>query len=186
MRYENFTADAYYQVHGKGIGQEKLFIDDEDYVRFIFLITHFQSPIRVYNVSWYTKSFLKNGSFSTKADRADLLLKDRHIRLVSFALMPDYFDILVQNLEDQILSVYMHRVLTAYGKYFNAKYKKRGHIFAGPFEAVFVNPKDLSAVSTGLHQKPADYRKYRWSSYSDYTTKNRWGGLLTGPKYPQK
>ncbi|MFH0804190.1 MAG: transposase [Candidatus Zambryskibacteria bacterium] len=187
MRYENFAEKEYYHLFGRGVNKEKIFLDDKDRARFIFLITHFQSPTRIYNISWYTKSFLEKNSFSTKKDKIDDMLKKRNVELVAFALMPNHFHILIQNLEDGILSVYMHRVLTAYSKYFNAKYNKKGHVFHGPFGAVHVkNNNQLLHLSAYIHKNPKEigawgdtYDKYPWSSYQDYIGLNRWGDLIS-------
>jgi len=187
MRYENFAEKEHYHVFNRGAKKEKIFIDDHDKARFIFLVTHFQSPIRVYNVSWYTQSFLKKGSFRMKKDKVNEILKDRSIRLISFALMPNHFHLLVQNIENDILSVYMHRVLTAYSKYFNAKYNKKGHVFEGPFKAVRIkNNTQLLHTSAYIHKNPKEikefktsYNKYPYSSYQDYIGTNRWGDLLS-------
>ncbi len=187
MRYENFAKNEHYHVFGRGIGKEKIFIDDQDKVRFIFLITHFQSPTKIYNVSWCTQAFIKKGSFSTTEDRVSEILKNRSIELVAFVLMPNHFHLLIQNMEDSILSVYMHRVLTAYGKYFNAKYKKKGHVFESPFKAIRVkNNIQLLHLSAYIHKNPKDirgwentYNKYPYSSYQDYIGLNRWGNFLS-------
>lgn len=187
MRYENFAPDEHYHVFGRGTGQEKIFIDEYDQIRFIFLITHFQSPIRVFNTGWYTKSFVKKGSFNVNENKTDELIKNRSVELISFALMPNHFHLLVKNLEDGVLSVYMHRVLTAYSKYFNAKYNKKGHVFEGPFKTVHVsNNTQLLHLSAYIHKNPKEiphwentYDKYPYSSYQDYIGLNRWGNLLS-------
>lgn len=187
MRYENFAPNEHFHIFGIGVNKEKIFIDDEDKTRFIFLITHFQSPTKIYNVSWYTKSFLKNGSFSTKKDKIHEILKKRSVKLIAFAIMPNHFHILVQNLEDGILSVYMHRILTAYSKYFNKKYNKKGHVFGGPFGAVHTkNNTQLLHLSAYIHKNPKEvkewenkYDKYPYSSYQDYIGLNRWGNFIS-------
>ena len=187
MRYQSFAENEFYHVFGRGTNKEKIFIDDHDKARFIFLITHFQSPIKIYNVSWYTESFLKNGSFSTKENRVAEVLKKRNVELVAFVLMSNHFDLLIQNLEDGILSVYMHRILTAYSKYFNAKYHKKGHVFEGPFQAVHTkNNTQLLHLSAYIHKNPKEikgfentYDKYPCSSYQDYIGLNRWGNFLS-------
>lgn len=187
MRYENFAENEHYHVFGRGVNGEKIFLDDKDRLRFIFLITHFQSPTRIYNISWYTQSFIKNGSFNLQEAKVDTILRKRSVKLIAFSLMSNHFHILVKNLEDRILSVYMHRILTAYGKYFNAKYKKRGHVFEGPFGAVPIkNNEQLLHLSAYIHKNAReikewsdDYDKYPWSSYQDYIGLNRWGNLLS-------
>ena len=187
MRYENFAPNEYYHVFGRGAKREKIFIDDRDKARFIFLITHLQSPVRIYNVNWYTEGFIKKGVFSTQENRVNEVIKKRNVELVAFVLMPNHFHLLVRNLSDGILSVYMHRVLTAYGKYFNAKYHKKGHVFEGPFKAVHVkNNNQLLHLSAYIHKNPKEikgfensYDKYSYSSYQDYVGLNRWGHFLS-------
>lgn len=185
MRYENFAKNEHYHVYGSSSNGQKIFIDERDAIRFLFLITHFQSPTRVYNTSWYTESFFKKGSFSTKEDRVFKILKQRNIYLLSFVLLPDSFHLLVKNLEQGILSVYMHRVLTAYSKYFNSKYKKRGHVFESPFKTESVKDSELANFSASIHYMPTrlgDWKnsceKYPYSSFQDYVGSNRWGDFL--------
>lgn len=160
MRLENFTQNKHYHVLGRGVNKEKIFVDDRDKARFIFLITHFQSPIKIYNVAWRAESFLKKGSFGTKENRIDEIIKKRSVELAAFALMPDSFHLAVRNLEDGILSVYMHRVLTAYSKYFNAKYHKKGHVFEGPFGAICIKDNDqLTYLSDYIGRNPSVFVK---------------------------
>lgn len=160
MRYENFAPNEHFHVSSRGVNGEKIFIDEKDYARFIFLITHFQSPIQIYNTSWYTNIFIKAGSFSTKEHKIEEIVNKRNVSLTAFALMPNHFHILVKNLEEGILSVYMHRVLTAYSKYFNAKYKKKGHVFEGPFKAILIKNNDqLSYLSSYIGKEPKIFIK---------------------------
>jgi hypothetical protein len=75
-------------------------------------------------------------------------------------LLPNNFHLLIKNTEEGILSVYMHRILTAYSKYFNAKYHKTGHVFNGPFEASQIKSNDqLPYLSNHLHQSPSIFVK---------------------------
>lgn len=187
MRYENFAPNEYYHVFGRGVNKDKIFIDDNDKVRFIFLITHFQSPTRIYNISWSTNNFIKKGSFTTTEDKLEEITQKRNVDLTAFAIMPNHFHLLVQNLEDGILSVYMHRVLTAYSKYFNTKYKKKGHVFEGPFKTVRITGNNqILHLSSYIHKNPKELREwqdtydhYPYSTYQDYIGLNRWGNLIS-------
>jgi hypothetical protein len=69
----------------------------------------------------------------------------------------------------------MHRVSTAYSKYFNSKYSKKGHVFNGPFSADLILQTDLAKTSCALHQ---NIEKDTWSSKYDYLKTNRFGELL--------
>lgn len=161
MRLETFVKNKSYHVLGKGIKKQNIFLDDQDKARFIFLLVHFQSPIRIYNVSFYTNAFVKRGHLTTNEYTLQKLLNKRNVELTAFVLMPDGFHLLVKNLDEGILSVYMHRVLTAYGKYFNAKYKKTGHVFDGPFKIAKTKKgaDPLSHLADYIHQSPSAFVK---------------------------
>lgn len=184
MRKEVFEQKDFFYVTNRGAGGSNIFIDDQDKSRFLFLITHLQSPISIYNTYWYADKFPETGTFKTKENRINTITKKRHVSLLVFTILNDSFHLIVQNLSHSILSVYMQRVLTAYSKYFNAKYKKRGHVFNGPFEAKFIKDEsELSKFSALIHRKPGvqnqiDYEKYPFSSYQDYIGPNRWSDLL--------
>lgn len=187
MRLENFTENEHYHLFGRGVNKENIFIDDEDKARFVFLITHFQSPAKIYNVGWYTRMFLKKKSFSTQKARVEEILKKRNIELVAFVIMPNRFHLLVKNLSEGILSVYMQRVLTAYSKYFNMKYGKQGHVFEGPYRALHIkNNAEVLNLSALIHKSPKEmnewkdaFDRYPYSSYQDYIGINRWGEFLS-------
>ena len=187
MRTVKFAPNEYYHICNRGVLGNNIFLDERDYTRFLFLLLYFQSPIRLNNISWYITALEKKGSFGIKPDTIKEMQKTRQVDLISFALMPNHFHILLCNLEDQITSVYMHRVLTAYSKYFNAKYKKKGHLFQGPFMAVRIeNNEQRLHTSAYIHKNPIDvsgyrtsYEKYKYSSLQDYLGENRWGTLLS-------
>ncbi len=186
MRKQKFIANQYYHVSCHGVLGQDIFLETSDYIRIIFLITHLQSPIRMYNVSWYTNVFGKNGSFRVGAPKVASILEERQVELLAFSINQNGFQILVKNLGELLLSVYMQRVLTGYSKYFNAKYKKSGHVFSGPFNASTISGLDqVEKVSALIHRQldkrlgsSGKYEQYPWSSYQDYIGLNRWGALL--------
>lgn len=110
----------------------------------------------------------------------------RRVELNAFAVMPNHFHLFAQEKEEKGISLYLQRVQNAYAKYFNAKYKKRGHLFQGYFKAVAVETDEqLLYLSAYIHRNPRDLQEwknrecdYPWSSYQDYAKKNRWGQLL--------
>lgn len=187
MRDIAFAPNKYYYLCGGGAGKQKIFGDDKDLAKFLFLLLHFQSPTPINNTGYYAESFLKTGEFRIGDKKIKEIMKTRYLEVVSFILLPDRFQILVKNLEELVVSVYMHRVLTSYGKYFNAKYKKTGRVFSGPFKAFPIkNNEQLLQTSAFIHKNSRgsgtedliDYEKCTWSSYRDFTENNRWGDLL--------
>ena len=75
-------------------------------------------------------------------------------------------------------------------KYFNTKNKTAGHLFQGPFRAVWVEDNDqLLYLSAYIHKNPVELtgpqgkeHGYQWSSLTDYLNKNRWPTSLLKPE----
>jgi len=65
-------------------------------------------------------------------------LGKRQVELAAFSLMSNHFHLVVKELVDGGVSKYLQKMLNAYTKYFNTKYKKSGHLFQGPFRAVHI------------------------------------------------
>lgn len=186
MRNIAFAPNEYYHVCGRGSGGQDLFLDESDRNRFLFLILHLQSPIQLSNISLYANRYSKKNTFGVNPDTLSEMVKKRSLELIAYCLMGNHFHLIVGNLDDGAVSIYMHRVLMAYSKYFNAKYRKRGHVFQGPFSAVHIkNNTQLLHASCYIHKNPRDipewqnsYMEYPYSSIGDYIKESRWGELL--------
>ncbi|MBI2042334.1 MAG: transposase [Candidatus Nealsonbacteria bacterium] len=110
----------------------------------------------------------------------------RRVELNIFTIMPNHFHLLVQEKTNKGISLYLQRLQNGYAKYFNTKYKKRGHLFQGAFRAIPVETDEqLLYLSAYIHRNPREIKewenkelKYFWSSYQDLVVKNRWDKLL--------
>jgi putative transposase len=179
-----FTPDNYYHLINRGVGKKLLFRDKRDYSRFLFLILYLQYSKTPQNISRHITHYVKHRVFNIKENKDTL--GERLVELVAFTIMPNHFHLIIKELGDANISDYMQRVLDAYAKYFNTKYKTVGHLFEGPFRAIHaVENYHILYLSAYLHRNPRDIPKwknrehrYPWSSYQDYLGNNRWGKLL--------
>lgn len=175
----------YYHLYTRGVGKKNIFLDNRDYVRFLFCILYFQYDENFYNVSGAVTRFLNTGSFSspkTTVPQEDA----RDAEIVTFTLMPNHIHIIASEIKPGGIARLMKRALGGYAKYFNTKYNVSGHVFQGAYNAVHIEDNDqLLYVSAYVHRNPRELRgwknreeKYPWSSFSDYIKTNRWGDLL--------
>ena len=152
----------------------------------LFVLMTTQSLIPLYNVGRNTQTLLKTGGLNLSSAAVKKNLKDRVVELVAFALMPNHFHFIVKELEEGGTSSYLQRIEIAYTKYFNAKYRRSGYLFQGPFQSVHVSSNEqLLHLSAYIHKNPAELSRwkhkedlYPWSSYQDFVGENRWGKLL--------
>ena len=182
MRKIQLAPGEHYHVCNRGVNKGIIFHDNGDYNRFLFLILYFQSPINFPQVGRSVDEFVKHSVL----DNAGEIIEKRTVELVAFCIMPNHFHLIIKSLDDESISAYMHRVLNAYAKYYNTKYKKSGHVFQGPYRAVhIIDDRQLLHTSAYVHRNPREISrwfknedKYQWSSYQDFIGENRFDSLL--------
>lgn len=183
MRNVEIAPGEHYHIYNRAVNKQIIFHDINDYSRFIFLILYFQSPLNFPQIGRHITRYVKSRAFDIAKEE---IIKNRTVELVAFCIMPNHFHLIVKETEEKGLATYMQRVLTAYSKYYNAKYGKTGHVFQGPYQAVRVeDDRQLLHLSAYIHRNPREISKwfnkedkYEWSSYQDFVKENRWEELL--------
>ncbi len=176
----------YYHVYNRGALKAGLYKDRRDWARFLFGVIYFQSPTQFLHTGRLSHTFSEAEGFSVPDRDFANVLNGRSVELVSFCLMGNHFHLIVRELVEGGIARYMHRVELAYTKYFNTKYSMSGHVFQGRYKTVHVaDNEQLMHLSAYIHRNPRELKawkdkeeRYPWSSYQDYVTENRWGGLL--------
>ena len=186
MNRENISVGEYYHIFNRGVGKKIIFKDDRDRIRFLFLILYFQTENNFPQISRIVSSYIKHRVFDINNDIKNEIIKERFVELISFALMPNHFHLIVKETKERGMGKYMQRALNSYTKYFNTRYGISGHLFGGPYKAVHVeDDKQLLYLSAYIHLNPRElsewYKKenlFPWSSYQDYIEENRWDKVL--------
>lgn len=60
MRIVPIVSGEYYHILGRGNNKQKIFRDKKDYIRFLFLILYFQSPVTFINIGRMVKHYVKH------------------------------------------------------------------------------------------------------------------------------
>ncbi|MFH0803883.1 MAG: transposase [Candidatus Tagabacteria bacterium] len=186
MRTVKIIPGEYYHIYNRSVNKQKIFLDERDWIRFLFLILYFQSPINFPQIGRSISYFVKNRAFDIKKEVVDKIIKNRYVELINFCIMPNHFHLTIREIKENGVSQYMQRILTAYTKYFNTKYGRSGHLFQGPFQIVHIkNNEQLLHLSAYIHRNPRELKQwkekehqYPWSSYQDYIEENRWNNIL--------
>lgn len=186
MRNIEISVGEHYHLYSRGVRRENIFIDEDDRIRFVFLILHMQSNTTLFHIRKNVTSFKKYKSFIPHRSTLKTIASERTVELVNFALMNNHFHLTAKEIREGGISKYLHRVLTSYSKYFNIKYKRTGYLFESRFQAVHVTSNEqLLHLSAYIHKNPTEIpewhgreRDYPWSSLTDYCGESRWGELL--------
>ena len=188
MRTVAPTEGEYYHVFNRGVHKQAIFDNDQDRFRFLFLITHLQSPIIFTDIGEAVKNLKKSlRQHSVLTSINQKIVQERTVELASFILMPNHFHLIIKEEKTGGISTFMQRLQNSYTKYFNIKNEVSGHLFQGPYRIVHIKDNEqLLYTSAYIHRNCRELKgwgdregEYPWSSYCDYIKQNRWKKLLS-------
>ena len=177
-----------FHVYNRGTEKRIIFTDYAEYCRFLFLMW----ACRIGRPeSSNRKDIIKAAEaiLGGVEPDPDLYVKEGDGPLVNFVawnLEPNHFHFLLTSSVDGGIAKYMSKLSNAYTKYFNAKYRRSGHLFEGKFKSAHVDTDEyLDYLSAYIHLNPRELRgfsglevNYTWSSFQDFVHENRLGGFL--------
>lgn len=170
MRKVEFANGEFYHVYNRGTDKRTIFEDNDDLRRFFESMQDFnkEDPIG----SLYEYRFVKNqlGSSTSKLGEDKPL-----VRFIAYCLNPNHFHFLIEQIEDDGISKFLHRLSTGYTKYFNKKYRRTGALFSGRYKAVHVDDNEyllrLSVyvnLNDKVHRLSGDVGVKSISSWPEY------------------
>lgn len=183
IRKVEFAIGDFYHLYNRGNSKQKIFLDREDYLRFVSLLFACNSKRN------FKAQNLGYGESPYDFERGEQL-----VAIGAYCLMPNHFHILITPLAEDGVSVFMQKLSTAYVMYFNKKYSRAGSLFEGKFKSEHVNSdRYLKYLFSYIHLNPVkiidkewkekgirnekitlDYlRNYQYSSYVDFKGVNR-------------
>ncbi len=178
-----------YHVYNRGVEKRKIFLDNQDYARFVHDLFEFNDQNAALNINYY---------FNRQAQSMEVRLpKIREkrkllVEVIVFCLMPNHFHLILKQRIDGGITEFMRKLGTGFANYFNKKYERVGPLFQGKFKSVVIkddshflhlpyyvhcNPLDLVTPKWrdgGIEdiKKGSNFlENYRWSSYLDYIGK---------------
>ncbi|MBK5215668.1 MAG: transposase [Candidatus Pacebacteria bacterium] len=183
LRKVKLIQGEYFHIYNRGNDKKVIFKDKEDYDRFIGLM-YACNQVDSFKIDNLQKD---EGLFNVK--RQNTL-----VSIGAYCLMPNHFHIILIQTEDEGISKFMKKLLTAYVMYFNKKYERTGSLFEGKFKAEHAgNDRYLKYLYSYIHLNPIKLidrkwkeegiknkneslkylNQYKYSSYLDYLGENR-------------
>jgi len=131
--------------------------------------------------------------------------RERLVEIHGWCLMKNHYHLLLSELIEGGLSLFLRKLNIGYAKSFNEKYDRVGTLFQGRTKKILIeNDEHFNYILHYIHLNPLDYfpgaelwrershagisnaRKalgyldqYRWSSYLDYAGKKNFPSILT-------
>lgn len=180
IRKEGLATGSYYHVFSRSIAKYVIFNNVEDYSRFLELL----DLCRFRNFEYKYSKFIVLGKEHQAAivnelkDNNDLL-----VEIIAYCIMPTHIHLLLKQVLDKGIELYISRILNSYSKYFNSKYNRKGPLWEGRFKNVLVdNDNQLLHLSRYIHlnpssadiiQNPFDWRYSSLNEYMDKRTQDQ-------------
>ena len=141
-----------YHVMLRGINRQDIFNDEEDYRRFLTVLSHMVCP----------------------SDETTGKPLPPRCLFYAYCLMPNHVHLLIRENTD-CLSEAVKRIAVAYAQYYNKKYERFGHLFQDRFRSEPVNDGSyFFTLMQYIHQNPvaaglsADVDSYPRNSWGEY------------------
>lgn len=178
-----------------------LFLDSQDYARFVHNLYEFNDSIPAGN------AYRLFDSSKMMDIRCPSFRNDRKllVQIHGWTLMKNHYHLLLSELVEGGISLFLRKVNVGYAKYINERYKRSGILFKSRTKKIVIeNHSHFLYILHYLHLNPLDYLSgaeewrlrnksgiknmgvaleyldsYRWSSYLDYSDKKNFPSILT-------
>ena len=170
--------NCYYHVLNRGNGGKIIFKDIDDYNRCLDVINYyrFQKPVLSYSIYNRLTKDIQEIHYKT------LIQKTQLVEIICFCLMPNHCHLLLKQVIDRGISLFMSHWQNSYARYFNTKYYKKGYFFESSFKAKIIeNESLLWHISRYIHLNPSTaslipitrLTDYPWSSLPEYLDESK-------------
>jgi len=144
-----------YHVISRTVGDTVVFKDENDFYRGIFSIYEFNNTnsVSIFRRRQERKSEKLNIETAVRRQTSYSLpdKRDKFVEVWAFSFMPNHVHLILKQVKDNGISQFMKKVNGGYAKYFNEKYKRKGHLF-NKFKAVHIaDDNQLKIVFTYVH-----------------------------------
>jgi len=182
-----------YHVLNRGIEKRKIFLDEQDYFRFIHDLFEFNNIESINNVFYtFNKQYNDVGRHYIEINGNNRKPRKLLVKIHAFCLMPNHYHLLLTPIVENGVALFMKKINGGYVKYFNEKRKRKGTLFEGKYKKILVkNEPHFIHLPYYIHLNALDlkfpewrnkelknYREamnflenYRWSSHLDYIGK---------------
>lgn len=167
------TTGQVYHICNKSIAGFKIFNSNPELSRMKETVSYYLYQNHQSKFSKRKKSGEENNK-----NAAFLSEKDKLANLVAYCIMPTHIHLILKQLKENGISIFMGNILNSYTRYFNIKHNRKGHLWESEFKNVLVETDEqllhltryihLNPTTAYLANKPQDWP---FSSYREFLFK---------------
>jgi len=151
----------FYHIVKRGIEEREIYLNIEDYFRFInsLLVFNDKAP-----APWQSRAFWTQRDPDSL--RQDYRPKNPLVEIHAFTLMPNHFHLLVRQLTERGIIVLMNK-LGGYSYYFNKKYDRGGTLFQDRYKIIHIGSEEqLKNNFVYIHTNPISLIESKWKEWN--------------------
>lgn len=176
-RKEALVTGEVYHIFNKSIAGFKIFNGQADFIRMLNTLRYFQIEHTDYKFTYFMnlpdiqRMGFKKYFFSYANG------KPKIVQIISYCIMPTHFHLILKQLKDNAISIFMQNALNSYSHYFNYYYHRKGPLWQSKFKNILVRTNEqLLHLSRYLHLNPVTAflvdrpEEWKFSSYGEYVS----------------
>ncbi len=189
-----------WHVLNRGVDGRNIFMDDKDRIRFIHDLYVFNDSTPADSNSGYHFK-----SMDIVSPYIENRKRERLVEIHGWCLMKNHYHLLISELVEKGMSLFLRKLNVGYAKSFNEKYDRIGTLFQGRTKKILIEREaHFNYILHYIHLNPLDYlrgaeswrershagikdangalgylEQYRWSSYLDYAGRKNFPSILT-------
>lgn len=175
-RKDSLVAGEVYHVFNKSIAGFKIFNNDSEFIRMIATFRYYQIEKPSLKFSKFIRPTVDKDIHNKKT--AFLSDKEKIVQVIAYCLMPTHLHLILKQLKENGISIFMSNILNSYTRYFNIKHERKGPLWEGRFKNVLINSDaQLLHLTRYIHLNPVtkhlinDPEDWLASSYKEYLLK---------------
>ncbi len=200
MRKEPFAVNDYVHIYNRGNRKQPIVRDQKDRWHFLEMLYYFNNEISVFNPFQILKKKRLKSDFNRSDQQffwpKEWIARKPIVKILVFSLMENHFHLLLKEIREGGITMFMRKLGTGMTNYSNKKYQEVGRLFQGAYKAKRVDKDDyLSYVSVYIQVKnifelyPGGFQRalqefdkaFAWAKRYAYCSLGDYAGVRNSP-----
>lgn len=139
MRKEPFSVGSYVHVYNRGNRKQEIVRGPKDKWHFLQMLYYFNDTFSPPNPFRELKKLLKI-NFNSRLVWPESWPEHKPIvKILNFSLLKNHFHLLLKEIQEGGITMFMRKVGTGMANYFNTKYQETGRLFQGSYKARLID-----------------------------------------------
>ncbi len=162
-----------YHIFNKSIAKFNIFNNEPEFSRMIQVMRYYRKE----NPSMKFSKFIKSSKVKLNNIYRYVSFSDKEklVEIIAYCLMPTHIHIILKQLKESGISIFMKNIFDSYTRYFNVKHKRKGPLWEGRFKNILIRTDEqLLHLIRYIHLNPvtaylvSEPEKWQASSHLEY------------------